>query len=150
MAAHEEIPKWKTIRGIYQPHGLGEAGLCIEKQKPLLAKYFPEILDCYSGTLNFTLEEPLIINHPDVKTPRLFWKDNYPAEDFGFTKVYLHFEKFSKDHQITGWIYQAMFSPFAPDPFLIEVVAPFSDIKGITRFSIKIPRKFSQLKCTVI
>ena len=86
--------------------GFGGATNAIELQKPEVRKYFPQIDECRSGTINVHLQTPLDVRIPDIVTPPIAWQPG-AGERFAITKVEL--EVLQQHHE--AWIYVAEFSP---------------------------------------
>lgn len=53
--------------------GLGVAQGTLARQLPLISQGFPEVVDCYPGTINMELECPLEVTQPDHRTAPLAW-----------------------------------------------------------------------------
>ena len=100
----------------------------IFRQKPLVAKYFPEIEGCFNGTINLQLEWPLQVRLPDIVTPPLHWDPASPdGQRFGITEIELEL----KDKRYRAWIYTAEHSPHRFNNMIAEVLT--ERIDGIAK-----------------
>lgn len=106
--------------------GLGIATKNLLVQLPLIAKDFPEIADCFPGSINLILESPLRIETPDFITSAIDWGEQ--VEVFHFTRI--QFEPLSAGlprqgarpiHN--GWIYGPQNSDHRVDPFYLEIIS---------------------------
>jgi CTP-dependent riboflavin kinase len=115
--------------------GYGAARQNLEWQMPYFIKTFPEIKDCYLGSINLELLRPLKILTPDFTTDPIKWHPGYPnlEERFGFTRIKLETVNSADNSSIVAaWIYDPHNSPHRPDPFYVEIIAPeisLDDIK---------------------
>jgi hypothetical protein len=90
-------------------------------QAPLLRTYFPEISECYLGTINFILDIAFQVRLPDIVTPPLAWHPSNPSgERFGITKIGLTLPD-GEGHD--AWIFTSEGSPHRFNDHLVEVVA---------------------------
>ena len=105
-----------SIRGVVAK-GFGGASNAIERQRPELRKYFPQIDECHSGTINVYLEAHLDVRIPDIVTPPIAWQPGL-AERFGITKVEL--EILQRCHQ--AWTYVAELSPHRFNYTMVEIL----------------------------
>jgi hypothetical protein len=89
-------------------------------QKPLIRRYFPEIMGCHDGTINLLLDSPLQVRLPDIVTPPLDWNSvEFPdGERFGFTEV--EFELGEVSHR--AWLYLPEYSPHRFNSRIAEVM----------------------------
>ena len=102
--------------------GLGEAGPNLKQQLPFLINSFPEIKDCYHGSINLELSEPLKILRPDfISDPIKWWFGREDVEEqFSITRI-----KFENNHLSVGaWIYDPHQSPHRRDLLHVEIIAP--------------------------
>jgi hypothetical protein len=92
----------------------------IERQKPLIQPYFPEIMTCHNGTINLLLDCPLQVRLPDIVTPPLDWHSAaFPdGEKFGITEIELGFG--GKSYK--AWLYTAEHSPHRFNNKIAEVL----------------------------
>lgn len=104
--------------------GLQGASKAIEAQKPHVRRYFPQIDECRSGTINLALNAPLEIRFPDIVTPPITWCAG-GDERFGITAIELELSEVRHE----AWIYTAERSLHRFNPFMVEVVA--KEIPGI-------------------
>ena len=116
-----------TIRG-KRTRGLGIATETVAAQMPLLVRTFPEIRDCFSGTINVELETPLRVQRPDHQTGSITWlyKGSPVTEHFGFLRI--AFEAPPGGLRVPAWLYIASASPHRATPRIHEVLAPRLDI----------------------
>jgi hypothetical protein len=96
------IRAWVSRGGGWASGGKNPANGTIIRQKTLVAKNFPDIANCYNGTINLQLECPLQVRLPDIVTPPLRWHPN-GDERFGITAIELEIEA----KRYKAWIYTA-------------------------------------------
>lgn len=82
--------------------GMRAASESLKLQMPLIIKEFPEIKDCYPGTINLEFENPLLILTPDHRTNEIKWINNF-SEKFDFLRVKLKLE--NKIEVYDAWLY---------------------------------------------
>ncbi|MDP3042569.1 MAG: hypothetical protein Q8N62_07635 [Candidatus Omnitrophota bacterium] len=102
--------------------GMGCARYNLKFQMPFFIEVFPEIKDCYLGSINVELGKPLKIFNPDFETNSIKWSpdDKNFEEKFSFTRI-----KFEIEEQLVdAWIYGPHKSPHRVNPFYIEIIAP--------------------------
>lgn len=101
--------------------GLNCAHNSLALQLPHVTREFPELANCYPGTLNLRLEVPLLVLVPDHRTKPIAW---YPqtteAETFDFLRMRL--EAPLGAVPIPAWFYIAHWSKHRADLWLQEVV----------------------------
>lgn len=115
-------PDYMSLQAIIVP-GLGVATGTLARQLPLIAQTFPEIMDCYPGTLNLKLELPLEVIRPDHRTPPLAWTPSGRTQEvFDLLRIELEFAHLSAP--VNAWLYVAHNSPHRSTPTLHEVIAP--------------------------
>ena len=102
--------------------GLGGAAKSIKIQKPVLAKYAPEISSMHDGTLNVQLEQPLAIAKYDIEVPAYAWEPNYPPEGFGLVRASIQFTNYKIAEPLFCFLYYASRSAHRGNPFLVEVL----------------------------
>ena len=108
-----------TIRGKYFSKGCGGAGECLKKQVAKVSETFPEFSGIHCGTINVTLERPLIVFRPDHRTPPIDWLgDGSHIEIFDFLKVRLEVKGIS--HR--GFLYIPQNGGYRQMPHIHEVV----------------------------
>lgn len=109
-----------SLRATIVP-GLGVATGTLARQLPLIAKEFPEIADCFPGTLNLKLELPLEVIRPDHRTPPLAWTPSgRTLEVFDLLRIELEFAHLATP--VDAWLYVAHGSPHRATPDLHEVI----------------------------
>ena len=119
--------------------GGGWATKNLGKQLPLIAAKFPEVAQCYHGSLNVRLCSPLRIEKPDFVTEPINWGQQ--TEVFHFTRI--QFELLRSGENIIAhdaWIYGPQNSPHKKSPFLIEVITKRIELSGESRCRIRIDR----------
>ncbi|HEU0118675.1 MAG TPA: hypothetical protein VFR09_08600 [Alphaproteobacteria bacterium] len=107
--------------GIVIP-GLGAARGNLAAQLPKIAAEYPSVKDCYAGTINIQLDEPLYIIKPDYKTKLIEWMPGC-SEKFNFTVV--QFECPIGSQHSVAWIYNPNLSPHRFDDLTVELIAPY-------------------------
>ncbi|MBI0471267.1 glycosyltransferase family 9 protein [Pectobacterium parmentieri] len=118
--------------------GLGVATGTLTRQLPLIAQDFPEIADCYPGTLNLRLELPLELIHPDHRTPPLAWTPSgRTREVFDLLRVELEFSHLPTP--VGAWLYVAHLSPHRATPTLHEVIAPKLVLGDVRQCRVHLP-----------
>src|ERR1700687_1011376 len=111
-----------TRGGGWASGGANPANGTIVLQKPFVVRYFPEIANCYNGTINLQLDFPLQVRLPDIVTPPLRWHPN-SDERFGITEI--EFEL--KDKRYRAWIYTAEHSPHRFNNMVAEILTEWID-----------------------
>ncbi len=96
------------LKGI-KSSGFGAASHTLGKQLELIRNLYPEISDCYSGTLNIHLDSDFIIVNPDYRTGEIQWAPGCLSEIFDFLKVELFIPRLNRSY--IAWIYVAYNSP---------------------------------------
>ena len=120
------------IKGYIQK-GLGVATKTIAAQRPFFKAKLTEIKDCHNGTINLSLEKPLIIKNPDYYFSNIKW--GFYAEDFSFLKIKLQIDThFNETYNCL--IYEAHNSPHYIDPWCVEILAPFIDLRNVEYYNI--------------
>ena len=118
--------------------GLGVATGTLARQLPLIAQDFPEVADCFPGTLNLKLELPLEVTRPDHRTSPLAWTPSgRTREVFDLLRIELEFAHFPAP--VTAWLYVAHCSPHRATPTLHEVIAPQLAIGDVRQCRIHLP-----------
>ncbi len=103
-----------------RPAGIG-ASANLVKQLPLIGATFPEIVNAFPGTINLDLEQPLLVQGYDHRTPPLKWENAWGAsETFDIVRVEL--EVGGKRHP--AWLYVAHGSPHRRDLSSHEIITP--------------------------
>ena len=72
LATTPETERIHSLKARIVP-GLGVAQGTLARQLPLISQGFPEVVDCYPGTINMELECPLEVTQPDHRTAPLAW-----------------------------------------------------------------------------
>jgi hypothetical protein len=93
----------------------------IEKQKPFLNSFIPEISSMKSGTINVQLEFPLLIATYDVETTSIEWEKNR-WEKFKFLRAEFQICTPSFGNPVSCLLYYAEKSPYYSNPHIVEVV----------------------------
>lgn len=118
--------------------GLRVATKTLARQLPLIVQDFPEIADCYPGTLNLRLELPLEVVRPDHSTPPLAWTPSgRTREIFDLLRIELEFSHLPTP--VEAWLYVAHLSPHRSTPTLHEVIAPKLALGDIRQCRIHLP-----------
>ena len=119
--------------------GENNANRTIGVQLPFIAKAFPEVAQCHSGTINLELESPLIIARSDHQTPPLKWKPNLTqGEVFDLVRVLLEVPFGGPQH--TAWLYVAHRSRHRTDLRRHEVIAPFIELAAVEEYGLVVER----------
>ena len=116
-----------AIRG-KRTRGLGIATQTVAAQMPQLVESFPELKNCFRGTINVELEHPLLVERPDHETGDITWyyQDTPVTEHFGFLRI--EFEAPPGGPRVQAWLYIASNSPHRLTPRIHEVLAPRLEI----------------------
>jgi hypothetical protein len=102
--------------------GTGTAAHNLQTQLPLIAAGFPEIAQCFPGTLNVKLEKALLVLSPDHRTEPIDWHpDHAPGEIFDILRIQL--EAPEGTLMIPACLYIAHNSPHQKDLTMHEVIA---------------------------
>lgn len=124
--------------------GENNANRTIGTQLPHIAKAFPEIARCHSGTINLELEFPLIVVRSDHRTPPIKWKGNLKdGEVFDLVRVFLEVPFDGPRHQ--AWLYVAHRSRHRLDLRRHEVIAPFIEINDTEEYGLVVERPYVEL-----
>jgi hypothetical protein len=112
-----------TITGTIRK-GYGGASRNLLTQLPLIAEQFPEVKDCFHGTLNVELQKPLLVLSPDHRTKPIDWDSaNHPGgEVFGILRIRLEAPPGSS--KMAAWLYIAHNSDHRKNLCMHEVIAP--------------------------
>src|ERR1700740_2829242 len=103
--------------------GLGAAIRNLKTQLPLIVEEFPEVRDCFGGTINLELEKGLLVLSSDHRTRPLDWHpDHAPGEVFDLLRVQLEAPKDST--AVAAWLYIPFNSPHRSNLKMHEVIAP--------------------------
>ena len=128
-----------NIRGKIQK-GLGESRNTVKEQMPFFSQCFPEVMDCFYGTINVLLEKPIVILSPDYETDPLPWHPAFKVvkggEVFRFLRINLTVDGCEP---CRAWIYKAQFSPY-----YIEILAPKLNFSGTPNCSIEVCSPYSE------
>jgi hypothetical protein len=124
--------------------GENNANRTIAMQLPFIAKAFPEVAQCHSGTINLELVSPLIVACSDHRTPPIKWKPNLTeGEIFDLVRVFLEVPFDGPRHQ--AWLYVAHRSRHRTDLRRHEVIAPFIELAGIEEYGLVIEQRSIEL-----
>jgi hypothetical protein len=124
--------------------GFGAATENLKKQSPLIVKEFPEIENCFGGTINLELDKGLLVLASDHRTRPIDWHpDHSPGEVFDFLRVQV--EPSSAGNLVSGWLYIAHNSDHRSNLKLHEVMAPRVEISVGARCKIHIFRPCAEL-----
>lgn len=96
-----------SIQGIKRS-GFGAATQTLKAQLPLIVSTYPDVKDCFEGTINVQLDTDLLIRNADYCTAPLQWTKNF-WERFSFLKIRLEIPRLGKSYD--AWIYVAHNSP---------------------------------------
>lgn len=133
-----------SIRGKIQK-GLGESKNTVKEQMPFFRQCFPEVKDCFCGTINVLLEKPLVILSPDYETDPLPWHPAFKVvkggEVFRFLRIILTVDGCEP---VKAWVYKAQFSPYHDNPYYLEIIAPKVDFAGTPCCSIEVCGSYSE------
>ena len=111
-----------TITGTIEA-GQGGASKNLEFQLPHIAQGFPEVKDCFHGTLNMKLEKRLLVLSPDHRTKPIDWDScNHPGGEV-FDILRIHIEAPSGSPPIPAWLYIPHNSDHRKDLHTHEVIA---------------------------
>ena len=67
----------------------------LDAQVPKIAEEFPELKDCYHGTINVELDVPLFVVAPDHRTKPIHWDDAFPdGEVFDLLRIWFQAPRF--------------------------------------------------------
>lgn len=114
--------------------GHGWAGPCLTLQVPLITAHFPEIAACFRGSINVSLDTPLLIDKPDFVTPEINWAPN-ENEVFHFTRIRFTVTPSAggPSQTYSAWIYGPQNSPHQANRFHLEIIAPHMDLGDRTQ-----------------
>lgn len=102
--------------------GLGVAKGTLARQLPLICQNFPEVADCYPGTINLEFEFPLTVTQPDHRTAPLAWTPSgRTTEVFDLVRIELELDQLPA--RVPAWLYVAHNSPHRSTPTVHEVIA---------------------------
>jgi len=111
--------------------GLGAASGTLKRQIPLIREQFDFIQNCWPGTINLRLSEPVILLNVDFETTPIAWTPSgRKAESFGFIEIALAFPGSLKMFQ--GWLYLASNSPHRHDNHTFEVITQKLNLDGVS------------------
>lgn len=96
------------------------ASATLPVQLPFIGKHFPDILGAYPATINLLLEQPLLVQGYDFRTPPINWQyDGSAPEEFDFVRVELEI----RGNTNSVWLYFAHGSPHRQNPAIHEIIA---------------------------
>lgn len=122
--------------------GCHDAHRTLALQIPLITQEFPEISDCYHGTVNVRLDVGLQIKNYDYQTNPIIWEPQGSPEVFGFLRIC--FEAPINTPAFKAWLYIAHNSPHYDDPTFHEVIAKKLDLQGVLACRINFDRQIEQ------
>jgi hypothetical protein len=106
-----------TIEGV-RCEGLNAAHNNLQTQLPLIAEEFPEVAECYHGTINVELPVPLIVVAPDHRSKPIYWDNaNFPHGEV-FDLLRIEFEAPLDAAPVTAWLYIPHGSPARRTPWI--------------------------------
>jgi len=112
-----------SITGTIQK-GFGGASKNLVTQLPHIAEGFPEVKDCFHGTLNVELEERLLVASPDHRTKPIDWDSaNHPGGEV-FDILRIRIEAPTGSPTVAAWLYIPHNSDHRKNLRLHEVIAP--------------------------
>ena len=115
--------------------GLGVAQGTLARQLPLISQGFPEVVDCYPGTINMELECPLEVTQPDHRTAPLAWTPSgRTTEVFDLVRIELEFGLLPT--RVPAWLYVAHASPHRGTPTVHEVITQLLNLNEISECQI--------------
>jgi ADP-heptose:LPS heptosyltransferase len=121
LATAPEPEQLLSVRARIVP-GLGVATGTLARQLPLISQDFPEVADCYPGTINLELELPLTVIQPDHRTDPLAWTPSgRTTEVFELVRIELELDQLQA--HVPAWLYVAQNSPHRSTPTVHEVIA---------------------------
>jgi hypothetical protein len=127
-----------SIDGIIQKGG-GGASKNLATQLPHIAEEFPEVKDCFHGTLNVELEKPLLVLSSDHRSKRIDWHPQHaPGEVFELLRIC--FEAPIGSAKMPAWLYIAHNSDHRKNLRVHEIVAHKLNISVGDRCRIHIDR----------
>jgi len=111
--------------------GLGAASSTLKRQLPLIRKQFNFIQNCWPGTINLRLSEPVNLLNVDFETTPIAWTPSgKTTESFGFIEIALVFPGRLK--RVQGWLYLASNSPHRHDNHTFEVITQKLNLEGVS------------------
>lgn len=120
LATTPETERIHSLKARVVP-GLGVAHRTIARQLPLISQGFPEVVDCYHGTINMELECPIEVTRPDHRTAPLAWTPSgRTTEVFDLVRIELEFGPLPT--RVPAWLYVAHASPHRGTPTVHEVI----------------------------
>lgn len=134
------MPQSDTVIDATIQSGWGAARRSLAVLKPHLRGYLPQIDQCYDGTINLRLDQPLRVLNPDLETDPIQWGGPGTAtEVFGFQEIEFEFPIGGPRHR--AWILIPHNSPHFNDLFGAEVIAAqIPGVKASERCRIHIPK----------
>jgi hypothetical protein len=110
-----------TIRGKVVPGIHGASTVSVVKQMPHFIRLIPEMACCYEDTINIELEQPLLVENPDVATEYAWQGPGTAPERFYLHEIRIEFPMGSAGR--TAWIYVPHNSPHFGNRNQVEVIA---------------------------
>jgi len=106
--------------------GMKSASQNLEWQMPYFLEVFPEIKNCYLGSINVKLQQPSKrLLTPDFETHPIKWHHIHKdlEEKFSFTRIRFEAIGLSNNQLVDAWIYDPHNSPHRLNPFQVEIIA---------------------------
>ena len=134
LATIPETERIHSLKARIVP-GLGVAQGTLARQLPLISQGFPEVVDCYPGTINMELECPLEVTQPDHRTPPLAWTPSgRTTEVFDLVRIELEFGPLPT--RVPAWLYVAHASPHRGTPTVHEVITQQLNLSEVSECQI--------------
>jgi hypothetical protein len=110
--------------------GLGVASRTLARQLPLISQHFPQVADCHPGTINLSLDQPLLLTDPDHRTAPLAWTPSGRTTEV-FDLLHVELELGSSSVRIPAWLYVAHGSPHRNTPWIHELIAHSLNLNNV-------------------
>ena len=124
-------------------NGIGAAAHTLSHQLPYISKEFPEVAECYRGSINLELEVPLKVLTPDHRTKPIAWlPGNTKTEIFDFVRIEI--EAPCNASAVPAWLYIPHRSPYRRKLRIYEVITMQLNLANVTSCRIKINRRTFQ------
>lgn len=134
LATTSEAERIHSLKARIVP-GLGVAQGNLARQLPLISQGFPEVADCYPGTINIELEYTLEVTQPDHRTAPLAWTPSgRTTEVFDLLRIELEFGPLPR--RVPAWLYLAHASPHRGTPTVHEVITQQLNLSGVSECKI--------------
>lgn len=109
---------------IFEGHiglGLGAARGNLAAQLPKIALEYPAVKDCYFGSINVKLVQPLYISKTDHTTKPIEWMPGV-REKFSLTEIEFEYPLDGPRYKV--WLYSPQHSPHRLNSHRAEIIAP--------------------------